>query len=272
MRKTRTKYRPPTFPRSTGRSRRHVSGNRRRRTIGPVRIEIIAAIVGAAVALLFSGVLGPDPFQEVRHTVSDRVRTLWESDAETVVREYVRDVEKSNFWRSSPIIFRESEAYFQRHFSALDPRVAHDFDELPKPVKTMSPADLVPKVNLFTAQHVGLVGIISAEPIQPEPNVWNLQIQWPRSDGSAANNSAVYLRVTTSPDESFEEGDVVAVNGVALATGEALLLRGAGYLEVVFLAASAIEKFPPDEFNKCVRQAAKTSSRDISPCLSKPRG
>jgi hypothetical protein len=269
--KSRKRHRPKPHGTPAKRELRRIS-HRGKRRMGPLHLAMIGALAGVVFTIVFAGIMGPDPFESARRSVLDRVRILLESEEETIVREYMDSiVTQSNIWHGTPAVFQESETYFREHFSALDPRVPHDFDELPKPAKTMYPSDLVPRVNLFTAEHIGLVGIVSAEPRQAAPAVWNLQIQWPRRDGSNSNRSTVYVRVTAFPDESYEEGDVVAVNGVALATGEVSALSAPGFLDAVFLAGSAIAKFPPDEFNQCIRETAKTSGKDLSPCFAKRR-
>ena len=198
--KSRRKPRPKPPQTSANRGRRGRSHGRKRRT-GPLQLTVIGALAGVMFTIVFSGAIGPDPFQSVRRLLFERVRVLLEDENKTIVREYMDSlVRKSNIWHGTPIVFEESETYFEEHFSALEPRMPHDFDELPKPRRTMNPSDLVPKVNLFTAEHIGLVGIVSAEPRQAAPTVWNLQLQWPRRDGSDDNRSTVYVRVTTFPN------------------------------------------------------------------------
>ena len=63
----------------------------------------------------------------------------------------------------------------------------------------------------------------------------------------------------------------MAVNGIALATGEVSALSAPGFLEAVFFAGSAIAEFPPDEFNKCIRETVKTSGADLAPCFARKR-
>src|SRR5687767_4185588 len=116
--KSRRKRRGAISRHSSGRS-----GNRRHRTIGPVHLVVLGAFLGAAFAVIFTGVLGPDPFQAPRHVLLERIRTSLESDEETIVREYMSELRTSNIWRRPPVIFGDSEDYFRQYFTALDPRV-----------------------------------------------------------------------------------------------------------------------------------------------------
>lgn len=63
----------------------------------------------------------------------------------------------------------------------------------------------------------------------------------------------------------------MAVNGVALATGQVSALSEPGYIETVFVAGSAIARFPPDEFNRCIRKTVKTSGADLAQCFIRRR-
>jgi hypothetical protein len=195
----------------------------------------------------------------------DAGRTLLESDEETDVRHYMEDIVRdSNIWHGRLVIYEDSVEYFKEHYQALNPQVSHSFEELSLPQEPVMASELVRNANLYTGQGIGIIGLIGADPRQPQPNTWNLQVGWPSP--YKQSRQMVYLRVTGVPGETYSEGDTVAVSGVVLASGQVEALDGPGYLDVAFVAGSAIAKFPPDKFNKCLRQLQRHEIPGGSKC------
>jgi hypothetical protein len=213
--------------------------------LSTLRIELIGVIIGVLLTVVFTGILGPDPFAGVRRYVVAQWRIHFTSDWDRLVSDYLEQTRTANIWMQEPAMYPDSEKYFRDHpWGELNPQVPHKLSDVPQ-LEVRPIEELVPESKAYAGRIVGTVGVIKRRPSKWDamPNIpeWVIQIQSP---DPGHKYESIYCRVTTAPNAKFKEGDVVGVNGLILGAGQVRQADGPGILDVAYMACSAIEKMP----------------------------